>query len=59
MMAKAPDPVPVASLLPCPVCKVEMCLFGIESDPDQPKRELYTFECPKCARLEVRGVVLR
>jgi hypothetical protein len=38
----------------CPTCATEMRLLGIESE--NPARDLYTFECPKCERLEVRGV---
>jgi hypothetical protein len=46
---------PVRPLMLCPRCKAEMRLFGIE--PESPGRELYTFECPNCLHLEVRGVV--
>jgi hypothetical protein len=45
---------PVEPLLLCPVCNIEMCLLGIESESD--KRDLYTFECAACSGLEVRGV---
>jgi hypothetical protein len=31
-----------------------MRVFGIE--PEKPGRDLYTFECPTCRSLEVRGV---
>jgi hypothetical protein len=34
-----------------------MRLFGVEPETDI--RDLYTFECDKCGRLEVRGVVAR
>jgi uncharacterized protein YbaR (Trm112 family) len=44
----------VESLLLCPICRREMRLLGIESE--SATRELYTFECKKCHRLEVRGV---
>jgi predicted RNA-binding Zn-ribbon protein involved in translation (DUF1610 family) len=42
------------SLLTCPQCGLELRLFGIE--PENSRRELYTFECEKCGALEVRGV---
>jgi len=48
---------PIEPLLLCPVCNIEMCLFGIESESD--KRDLYTFECVACSGLEVRGVQVR
>ena len=44
----------VKSLLPCPKCKREMLLLGIE--PESAIRDLYTFECDKCGALEIRGV---
>lgn len=47
---------PIESLLLCPLCNIEMRLFGIESESD--KRDLYTFECIACGGLEVRGVCL-
>jgi len=28
----------------------------LESEPENSKRDLYTFECEKCDRVEVRGV---
>ena len=40
----------------CPCCKIEMRLFGIE--PESDTRELYTFECNGCSRLEVRSVLI-
>ena len=51
-MAKAPDACRAALALP--QCKTEMRVFGIEAE--KPGRDLYTFECPACLRLEVRGV---
>ena len=42
------------SLLSCPQCRREMRLYGIEAEDS--KRELYTFECEGCRRVEVRGV---
>lgn len=47
----------VKSLLTCPVCKLELRLFGIESETAA--RDLYTFECTKCHGLEVRGVKVK
>lgn len=41
-------------LLLCPLCNIEMCLLGIESESDT--RDLYTFQCVICDGLEVRGV---
>jgi hypothetical protein len=38
----------------CPACALEMRLFGIEAETID--RDLYTFECGTCGRLEVRGV---
>jgi hypothetical protein len=55
-MAKASDaktPHPAEPLLLCPKCKTEMRVFGIE--PEKLGRDLYTFECPACLHLEVRG----
>jgi hypothetical protein len=43
-----------APLMLCPACGNEMRLLGIESET--PARDLYTFECAKCGRLEVRGL---
>ena len=45
---------PIRALLVCPLCNSEMCLFGVE--PETSKRDLYTFECGVCDRVEVRGV---
>jgi len=47
----------VKSLLTCRKCKLELCLFGIESENG--RRDLYTFECTKCGALEVRGVKVK
>jgi hypothetical protein len=47
---------PAKPLIVCPNCRLEMRLFGIE--PESPKRDLFTFECSKCGRLEVRGVLV-
>ena len=43
-----------ASLIACPKCGREMRLLGIE--PENPKRDLFTFECEECEHIEVRGV---
>ena len=57
-MAPAPDPkAPAEPLIVCPDCKIELRLFGVE--PEHDHRDLYTFECDKCGRLEVRGVRVR
>ena len=53
-MAKKPALEAAKSLVLCPKCGVEMRLFGIEHDSEV--RDLYTFECETCGRLEVRGV---
>jgi Zn-finger nucleic acid-binding protein len=56
-MARRPPSDPaIKPLLSCPKCRIEMRLFGIE--PENEFRDLYTFECPKCRGLEVRGVLL-
>ena len=56
-MASRPQTDPVIEpLLRCPQCRVEMRLFGVEAL--SPERDLYTFECPKCGSLEVRGVLV-
>ena len=46
----------IEPLILCPDCKVEMRLFGIESENSV--RDLYTFECIKCGRIEARGVLV-
>ena len=45
----------VEPLLLCPNCASEMRLFGIE--PENERRDLYTFECSECGHRETRGVV--
>ena len=47
---------PIKPLLQCPDCSLEMRLFGVEAQ--DPQRDLYTFECYACGRLEVRGVLV-
>jgi hypothetical protein len=54
-MAHGPES--IKSLLQCPKCKLELRLFGIESEAVD--RDLYSFECSKCGRLEVRGVKVK
>ncbi len=54
MALAPPDQPPVAPLLLCPACAIEMRLFGIE--PESDRRDVFTFECVTCGRLEVRGV---
>jgi hypothetical protein len=44
----------IKPLIVCPKCNREMRLFGIE--PESDVRDLFTFECPNCSILEVRGV---
>jgi hypothetical protein len=46
----------IEPLILCPDCKIEMRLFGIE--PESDVRDLYTFECHNCGRLEARGVLV-
>ncbi len=46
----------LAPLILFPDCKREMRLFGIE--PESEVRDVYTFECHSCGRLEVRGVLV-
>ncbi len=47
----------IKSLLVCPKCKLELRLFGIESE--NAERDIYTFECIKCGGIEVRGVKVK
>jgi hypothetical protein len=46
----------VEPLIFCPDCKLEMRLFGIEAQ--NAIRDLYTFECQNCGRVEARGVLV-
>jgi len=46
----------IEPLILCPNCNLEMRLFGIESESGI--RDLYTFECYGCGRLEARGVLV-
>ncbi len=45
---------PIEHLLLCPLCNVEMRLFGIEAE--NKKRDLYSFECVTCGGLEVKSI---
>ena len=44
------------ALLLCPNCNLEMRLLG--SEPENGKRDLYTFECVRCSHIEVKGVLV-
>ena len=46
----------IEPLILCTDCKVEMRLFGIEAE--SAIRDLYTFECHSCGRIEARGVLV-
>jgi hypothetical protein len=50
------DTLKIEPLLLCPNCKVEMRLFGMEAE--SPTRDLFTFECHTCGRIEARGVLV-
>jgi hypothetical protein len=43
-------------LILCPVCRIEMRLFEIKAE--SPVRDLFSFECVKCGRIEGRGVLV-
>ena len=47
---------PAPSLIVCPHCKLELFLVGIEME--RPGRDVFTFECLKCHRVEARGVAV-
>jgi hypothetical protein len=49
--------IPAKPLLLCSFCNLALRLLGIE--PESEQRDLFTFECIKCGRQEVRGVRLR
>ena len=54
---ECPDNTPVnPPLLLCPKCKLEMMLRGTETE--SAIRDLYTFQCAMCGKLEVRGVLV-
>ena len=44
----------VYPLVQCPKCNLRMRLSGIE--PEKPGRDLFTFECSGCGRVEVMAV---
>jgi hypothetical protein len=46
----------IEPLMLCPDCKVEMRLFGIEAE--SPIRDLFSFECTTCGRIEARGFLV-
>jgi hypothetical protein len=52
-MADAPK---IKPLILCPDCEIEMRLFGIEGE--SAIRDVYSFECTKCGRIEGRGVLV-
>ncbi len=52
--AETTSKTPIEPPLVCPLCNIQMRLFGIEAESK--KRDLYTFECVTCGGLEVRGV---
>ena len=57
-MIQSPNaPKPRDPFIVCPSCKGEMHLFGIEAE--KPGRDLYTFGCPACGTLDVRGLTTR
>ena len=52
---KRPDTTTVIQpLLLCPKCNLEMRLLRTDAECDI--RDLYTFQCLMCGKLEVRGV---
>jgi hypothetical protein len=46
----------IEPLILCPDCKIEMRLFGTEAE--SPVRDLFTFECIDCGKIEARGVLV-
>ena len=46
----------IEPLILCSDCKVEMRLFGIEAESSI--RDLFTFECHTCGKIEARGVLV-
>ena len=46
----------IQSLLRCPKCNLEMLLFRTEVESDI--RDLYTFQCAMCGKLEVRRALV-
>jgi hypothetical protein len=45
---------PIEHLLLCPLCNIEMRLFGIEAESK--KSDLYSFECVTCGGVEVKSI---
>lgn len=45
---------PIEKLLLCPLCNIEMRLFGIEAESK--KSDLYSFECVTCGGVEVKSI---
>ena len=50
------DTIKIEPLLVCPDCNVEMRLFG--SEQESAIRDLFSFECISCGRIEGRSVLL-
>ena len=50
------EPIEIEPLILCPTCKVEMRLFGIEME--SPLRDLFSFECPNCGKIEARSLLV-
>jgi hypothetical protein len=46
----------IEPLILCPDCNLEMRLFGVESE--SAIRDLYSFDCTRCGRIEARGVLV-
>ena len=55
-MSRADKTTVIQPLIACPKCNLEMLLFGTEAENDT--RDLYTFQCAMCGKLEVRGVLV-
>jgi hypothetical protein len=53
---RAGDMIKVEPLLLCPNCKIEMRLFGCEQE--SAIRDVFSFECISCGRIEGRSVLL-
>ena len=46
----------VEPLMLCPDCKTDMLLFG--SEQESACRDVFSFECAWCGRIEARGVLV-
>ena len=55
-MNRADKTTVIQPLIACPKCKLEMLLRGTKAESNT--RDLYTFECAMCGKLEVRGVLV-